>query len=266
MTNGQQSTKRGEGASCYACMCEATSREHVPPRNLFPEQRDFPGEDFRLHLITVPSCDLHNLAKSDDDEFLMVCLAGMVGNNTIGYRHNMGKVDRAVRRSAGRLLQKIFVKPQHRYRLEIKNNKFIDVLWGSPDVARLSRCFESMVRGLLFHDFGKLFDGQVRVHLAFLHFEAGNGAIMNKFLKKRLELDLVNQPKLGANPEVFHYQRSEPDQFGLFAYRLRFYGRIEVMAGVVPETSSPPENLVQNLINRGARTVVTLGQEEFIFN
>lgn len=101
-------------------MCVATSREHVPPKNLFPEARDFPGRDFRQQLITVPSCDIHNLAKSQDDEFLMVCLAGLVGNNSIGYRHNMGKVDRTVRRSAGRLLHKIFVKPQHLYRLGLR--------------------------------------------------------------------------------------------------------------------------------------------------
>jgi hypothetical protein len=266
MNSKQQSTKRDETGNCYTCMSAATSREHVPPKNLSPEARDFSGRDFRQQLITVPSCDTHNLAKSKDDEFLMVCLAGLVGNNSIGYRHNIGKVDRAVRRSAGRLLHKIFVKPQHLYRLELENNKFIDVLWGSPDVLRLRRCFEHLVRGLLFHDFGQMFQGQVHIHLAFLHLEAGNAKTMNEFLIRRLEIDVIDQPQLGANLEVFYYQRSEPDQFGLFAYRLRFYGRVEVMAGVLPATSSPPTNLVQSLIEGGVKTVVTLGSKTFEFN
>lgn len=89
---------------------------------------------------------------------------------------------------------------------------------------------------------------------------------MNEFLLRRLEIDVIDQPQLGANPEVFYYQRSKPDQFGLFAYRLRFYGRVEVMAGVLPTTSSPPANLVQNLIEGGVKTVVTLGSKTFEFN
>jgi hypothetical protein len=266
MANKRQSEGHDGDEACYACTKKATSREHVPPKNLFPEAKDFPGEHFRRDLITVPSCDEHNLAKSADDEFLMVCLAGMVGNNSVGYRHNMGKVDRAVRRNAGSLLRKIFTKPQHRYRLELEKNKFIDVLWGTPDVARLYRCFEGILRGLLCHDFGRPFNGEVRVHLAFLHLEAGNGRTMNEFLKKRLELDLIERPKLGANPEVFYYQRSEPDALGLLAYRMRFYGRIEVMAGILPATSTPPGNLIQSLIAGGVKTVITLGPEEFEFN
>lgn len=54
-------------------MCDqpATSREHVPPACLFPEEKDIRTSLFRNNLITVPSCDLHNSKKSTDDEFLM---------------------------------------------------------------------------------------------------------------------------------------------------------------------------------------------------
>ena len=131
---------------------------------------------------------------------------------------------------------------------------------------RLRICFEHIVRGLLFHDFGQMFHGQVHIHLAFLHFEVGNAITINGFLLRRLEIDVIHQPQLGTNSEVFYYQRSEPDQFGLFAYRFRFYERVEVMAGVLPATSSPPANLVQNLIEESVKTVVTLGSETFEFN
>ena len=58
-------------ATCYMCTSAATSVEHVPPRCLFPEQKDLPiGVDLRKQLITVPSCDIHNSRKSKDDEYL----------------------------------------------------------------------------------------------------------------------------------------------------------------------------------------------------
>ncbi len=66
--------------SCYYCGAKATSREHVPPLAIFPQQKDFDGIDFRSNLITVPSCEIHNQKKSNDDEFLMACLSGVVGN------------------------------------------------------------------------------------------------------------------------------------------------------------------------------------------
>ena len=65
-------------------------------RNLFPEASESGGVDYRLNLITVPSCDAHNSAKSNDDEFLMVSLAGIFGSNSIGFMHRLGKVDRAI--------------------------------------------------------------------------------------------------------------------------------------------------------------------------
>ncbi len=72
-------------------MCErdATSREHVPPLCLFPEIKDTKGINFRKDLITVPSCDLHNSKKSDDDEFLMLSLSGLLKNNPVGSFHQL---------------------------------------------------------------------------------------------------------------------------------------------------------------------------------
>lgn len=63
---------------CYWCGKLATSKEHVPPKCLFPEfkdTKDVYDNSFRHNLITVPSCDEHNLVKSRDDEYLMTCLA-----------------------------------------------------------------------------------------------------------------------------------------------------------------------------------------------
>jgi hypothetical protein len=70
---------------CYMCDAPATSKEHVPPKCIFPERKDSDGQYLREGLITVPSCELHNSKKSADDEFLMVSIAGLFSNNSIGY-------------------------------------------------------------------------------------------------------------------------------------------------------------------------------------
>jgi hypothetical protein len=94
---------------CYMCNEHAISKEHIPPKCLFPELKDIPDKNFRTNLITVPSCVNHNSKKSNDDEFLMVSLAGVIGNNSIGYRHHMGKVNRAIKRSSYKLLEEVFL-------------------------------------------------------------------------------------------------------------------------------------------------------------
>lgn len=57
---------------CYACDGLATGKEHCPPKCLFPEGH-------RKNLITVPACDSHNNAKSDNDEFFRLIVVGMAG-------------------------------------------------------------------------------------------------------------------------------------------------------------------------------------------
>lgn len=186
-------------------MCDrlASSREHVPPRNLFPESKDTSGENFRLNLITVPSCDLHNSAKSHDDEFLMVSLAGIIGNNSIGYRHRFGKVERAIRRTSNRLLDKVLTKKSQVFVVEIAENKFLDVIWGTPDAERLNRCFDQITRGLYFHHFNTPLLGAVRIHLGYLHHQDASARNFSSFIKRKTEIELAGKERYGENPQIF---------------------------------------------------------------
>ena len=52
--------------TCYMCDSIATTREHVPPKCLFPEKKDIGDDIYRQNLITVPSCDKHNTSKSQE--------------------------------------------------------------------------------------------------------------------------------------------------------------------------------------------------------
>lgn len=249
-------------------MCEtpACSREHVPPRNLFPESRDVEGENYRVNLITVPSCEFHNSAKSHDDEFLMVSLAGIIGNNSIGYRHKLGKVDRAIRRSSNRLLDKVLIEKKEIHRIELAENKFIDVIWGTPDVERLIKCFDHIVHGLHFHHFNSPFHGSVHIHLGFLKHNQANPQTWNQFVTHKTERELQGKPHYGDNPEIFFYQITDKDQFGLFLFRLCFYGGINIYAAMWPSNASPPANLAMELMNRGIKTIITLNDEKYEFN
>ncbi len=82
--------------TCYMCEAKSTSVEHVPPKCLFPEQKDLPsGVDLRKH----PACDEHNSKKSKDDEYLLYCLAMSLPADQIGNDHFLCKVRRAIKRN-----------------------------------------------------------------------------------------------------------------------------------------------------------------------
>jgi hypothetical protein len=84
--------------TCYMCAAAKTSREHAPPKCLFPEEIEN-GCELRRNLITVPSCDEHNSKKSKDDEFLrVVILVSSVAASEMAKNQFMGKLLRAVAR------------------------------------------------------------------------------------------------------------------------------------------------------------------------
>lgn len=63
--------------TCYMCSSPSSSREHVPPKAFFPNR------GAGLQLATVPSCAIHNNAKSGDDMYLLahICMAAAKGEN-----------------------------------------------------------------------------------------------------------------------------------------------------------------------------------------
>ena len=251
---------------CYMCSAVATSREHVPPKNLFPDARDVGGANYRINLITVPSCDQHNGEKKNDDEFLMVSLAGIIGNNSIGYRHKLGKVDRAIRNSANRLLDQVVVDNRQVHRFELGPNRFHEVIWGTPDVERLRRCFDHIGHGLYFHHFRKRFEGEITVVLGYLFHSEHNAKTWIELVEARTELELKDKPSFGSNPDVFYYQVTEADQFRRFAMRLAFYGGLRVYLAFRPKDAAQPGNLVTELIAGGIQTEVTLEERSYVFN
>jgi len=250
---------------CYMCDEPATSHEHVPPKCIFPERKDLQGEDLRAQLITVPSCDTHNSKKSKDDEFLMVSLAGIIGNNSIGYRHNFTKVNRAIRNTSGRLLDAVFLKRKH-YVVKLEDNAFLQVIWGTPDFKRLENCFDRIARGLFCHHFGAGFQGQSRVLMGYLANSDKNSATFTKFIKHRAEIDLKGKERFGYNPSVFFYQFTDRDQNGLFLLRMCFYEGADVFVSFIPRGTVVPFNLGMKLIEGGIKSYIALEGRSYEFN
>ena len=196
----------------------------------------------------------------------MVCLAGIIGNNSVGYQHGLGKVSRAVLASANHLLDRVLLEKWGTRRIMVANNQFVNVIWGTPDVARLNRCFEHIAFGLHRHHFKQNFDGSVKVLPGYLVEFDHNRRTLIEWVRDRAELDLVGKPKIGSNPAVFYYQVSDPDQLGLYLMRLCFYEGLQVYVAFMPDGSSLPSNLVGLLIEGGVRTIITSGDKTYEFN
>lgn len=248
---------------CYMCDKPGITVEHVPPKCLFPELKDA-GINLRMNLITVPSCEDHNCKKSDDDEFLMVSIAGILGNNSIGYEHYNGKIQRALKRTSYKLLEKVFLK-KRLVRLG-NENKFIDVLWGSPDYKRLIDCFTHIAYGIHRHHFKASFVGSTKTLLGFLHTNVPNPKVFKAFIKEKASLELADKTKHGDNPAVFYYQYTEPDKFGIYLVKLCFYQNVDVYISYMPSSSEKPYHIGFELMNLGYKTIIKLGDKEFEFN
>lgn len=228
--------------TCYRCDEPATGVEHVPPRCIFPEAKDLDGEDYRISLITVPSCDEHNLAKSKDDEFLMVALASLVGNNSIAYRHLTSKVTRAMEHTDFRLLDAVVGEPRSIFAVD-PEGVTMRVIVGKADLVRLDSIFEAIALGIFFEEFRRRFRGSsLAVVPMFLTYQSSDdtkesaGEALKREIKPLLERENAKTwPKKGANPEVFYYQFGPPDLFGCILLRLCFFEWAEVLCSFVPQ-------------------------------
>ena len=195
----------------------------------------------------------------------MVSLGGIFSNNSIGYRHKMTKVNRAIAKSSDHLLNKAFIKRRH-FIVKLGENKFIEVIRGTPDFERLKKCFGQIALGLFFHEFNNRFKGATTVLMTHLEQKDKNGETFIQFIKHRAELELREKKNLGNNPAVFSYQFSDPDRFGLFILRMLFYGGCEIFVSFIPEGKIPPNNLGMQMLGWGIKTVIELEGKEYKFN
>lgn len=204
--------------SCYMCARDATSREHAPPRCLFPEIKDTTnGANYRNNLITVPSCELHNSEKSHDDEYLLFALAGSYTSGNVGLTQFITKVRRAFERSpskAANFVQRSTpVQLKHQGQLEWENGAQLII-----EGARIDRVLSNCACALYHHHSKSKFQGTVEVLTNFTMYldEKIQTSVSSAFdIAART---MINEPLLGENPEVFRYKFKETGSMAIFYF------------------------------------------------
>lgn len=217
--------------SCYFCDAPSTSREHVPPRCIFPEQKDVPDcSNFRNNLITVPSCDAHNSEKSEDDVYLMMVLVSYFQNNEAAQNQITSKVTRAfvidqtLARTVVRNLQEVKVAGKLQPAIELNEDRFY-------------RSLELVAHGLHFHSFKSGATHPYRIISSkAVQLEGPHANEWNLTRAKILGMAdqlLAGLPTLGQNKEIFWYQLS-PEVNMSHVLRMCFYGAFVVIAMCSP--------------------------------
>lgn len=214
---------------CYWCAAPATSREHVPPKCIFPELGDtVDGRNHREQLITVPACELHNVAKSHDDEYLLYILAINILNNSVGHAQAATKVLRAFKRASG-LAQRVLGTTRSILVEEIGTGKVEQTVAVKIDDARLSNALEHIARAIYFHHFGKRWIARVRTFPEFLMLLDLPSALERnerfEALRHSANELFASSERHGANQDVFFYQVLEdPNDSSQIIMRTSFYG------------------------------------------
>lgn len=213
---------------CYWCGNAATSREHVPPKCLFPTEKDSgDGKSYRADLITVPSCEKHNGEKSDDDEHLLYILTTSVTNNGLGKSYFKSKTVQKIKEKP-HLASKFFEDPKQVKIKDTHTDTFSNGASFRIDDVRLTQSFEHIARGLYFHHFCKIWPKKITVLCEFLM--SINDTDLEKSREINSEYNVIRQgadslfhnlPKYGTNPSVFYYQLIDEQPSAVM--RLTFY-------------------------------------------
>ena len=196
-------------STCYMCDAPATSREHVPPRCLFP---DDPA--FRKNLIRVPSCDEHNMRKAKDDELLRNVLVCAPGNND----HCLSVLEAGV--------MPAFERRPHIIETFLPNLTPMqagpfDTASFTVDLARFEASIAAIVRALFHAETG----GKLLYPLTIAW-----AALMTQNCARAPFLELIRRwegrlPPMrhGANPAIFRYDFHQFKGGSSWLCRLRFY-------------------------------------------
>jgi hypothetical protein len=222
---------------CYMCSSEAVSQEHVPPSCIFPELKDLPpGVDYRRNLITVPSCVIHNLKKSGDDEYLLFVLVTNWAVNDVGLSHWKKKILRSINHRPSKLglyknLRPVFIKGI--------NTGVYDI-----DFDRISGEVEKISRGIYYHHFQKHWLCPIDVVLpAAVAIGTPESTNHNKIVRQTTAMItkfLESETVFGENPDVFYYQFKINEDLPAYVLRMVFYSGIEISSlSNLLETTQP---------------------------
>jgi hypothetical protein len=217
-------------------MCEslATTKEHAPPRCIFPKAKDTGGRDFRKNLIKVQSCKKHNTEKSKDDTYFLYCLAMNILSNSEAQNQFATKIMRDITRNKN-LIERILknhesVKIENTETGDIENTIALKI-----ENTRIREQLDSISRAIHFHHYKEKWLDEIHVFSTFIFSDdiELNSAV-DKMDSMTNEL-FLNIDFYGENPEIFKYQVCDSKNLGVGEkmMRLHFYegNRVTVVFG-----------------------------------
>ncbi len=214
--------------NCYMCSNEANTKEHVPPKCLFPEAKDVEGnKDYRRNLITVPSCKEHNNKKSDDDQYLLFCLAVNYVTNDVAENHFATKIRKAMERSKKfygefyKIVKPVTVVDEH--------GKSEDSIAISLDRNRFDIAIDHISRAIYYHENSNMFDGSIQVITDSI-LVSNEISVRSANIIADVQSLLVNTPWKGDNPDVFTYKMKFIDINNSTYCILKFYDGITILS------------------------------------
>lgn len=218
---------------CYMCDEEGTTKEHVPPKCIFPEAKDIPnGDDYKKNLITVRSCEKHNTAKSKDDVYLLFFLAANVVSNDLAQTQFGSKIMRAVNRAPHVFTE--FAKKNTPVTLKSENGELIHTAAIEIDRARFDSAIEHISYALHYHKYGETFAGNIQVITSGLvDLSSEDSVEVNERIQNfgRMVDDLLaNIEPEGDNPEVFTYKLLKTDEPHQVIIQMDFYCGFKIVS------------------------------------
>ena len=195
----------------------------------------------------------------------MASISGVYGNNIYGIAQTKTKVSRALQRNQN--LHMSIASNQKYFSIKSENGTEFPMVLGNPNTKRFIKCFEQIAHGIYYHEFDKVFDGVCRVIPGFLKYNDSNIESLQGLMRKKEETDAINWEKKGANPDVFYYQISPPDEFGLISVVLTFFSFTKVYVCFQPNTININNFLLKQLFdNKFEITVNFPDGSKFTFN
>jgi len=204
--------------TCYWCSAPATSKEHVPPRNLFPDGKN-------KNLITVPSCTAHNQDFGKFDEKFRVYLQARESSSDA-----LNEFKTTTLRGLNRPRSQGLVK-------SLASNSVPVTVGGQRTLAfkvnphEQNLYFEKIIRGLYFHLYQRPLSGSVASISEDFIDPNFDYAGLREFTKQIFSDPNLTKEAEVANPDIFRYKyfRTEIEGREAFAIKILFYKGVEVV-------------------------------------
>jgi hypothetical protein len=216
---------RRSRACAYCGQSGPTTKDHVPPKGIFPKPR--PAD-----LITVPACPECHSQSGRDDEYLRLILACQ---DLTGAHQSIQRLQDSVVRGLTRSRQAGLLR-------QLQRGTHKEVLFGprgEPVIQRtlfmmnrlrIDEIMRRIVRGLYFHETGTILPSAVAIDVLFVdHIQLLSRAKQEAWRKMLLLLSGADKRLVGAPVFSYHLVGPDPEGGPGGGWLLTFYERAQYL-------------------------------------